>query len=170
MPIYKRFTRNRKYYVALRDRKGRIISTKRWHQKFKIKDFKVSKKVLKASVQVSIQKKRRIKAIHKAVKTPTKKQIISKIKFKKVTELRTKVPIKYHRAVMVIEFRFEKLSPNIIQFETGYSNKMRFPAEFKKGYNLCLRRAMSKIGFSPDNIRAVRIEYNQYVPNSSNVL
>lgn len=156
------FIRKHKRYAVIRDVNGRFLKLKRYKRGISLKDFNLNKQELKRI--------RHIRKIPKEISATKKPKIISTHRFSKTTELRTSNPIKNHKAVMVIEFRFEKISPRIIQYETGYSNKMSFPSEFTKGYNLCLRRAMSKINFSPDNIKVVRIEYNSYVSNTSKLL
>ena len=173
MVTVKRFIKNHKFYIAVRDNRGKFITVKRWNKKTYKKNItaglpKKTQKRIKFKTQVQGVKKR-YKAIEKArtIKKITKAHIIDTTPFSKVTEYRLNSPLRGKRGVMVIEFRFIKFRPKHIQEERGFSNKMSFPAQFSQGYNLCLQRAMSKLTFSPDEIRIIAVEYNYYIDKNS---
>jgi hypothetical protein len=69
---------------------------------------------------------------------------------------------------MQIRFKFIKFRPNkspLSATRTGRSNKLNFPAENKRGFDLCIQRAMAQnIPFSPDEIIIEEISYFYWIP------
>lgn len=182
--------------IIYRDSRGRFIrkryAKKKRHYDPKIRHIKHKKEIRKESKKENKKESRKEhKKIHKHLtfsdknkqlkssflkterkkskKKLYKKNIVSKTAFSRVNEYRLRRPIPTRRGVMVIEFLFIKLAHGryISRHSTGYSNKMMFPREFEKGYDLCLRRAMSKIDFSPDNVKIIEITYNYYISKKS---
>lgn len=160
--------RGKKYYVV-RDSRGRFKYAGKSRKKASIerKKSKVSFDSKNRQLKEAYQKRE-----NKRLSKFSKNNVISRVKFTKVYEYRLSSPLRGKKGVMVIEFLFTKINRGFTQQrkEAGYSNKMSFPREFKKGYNLCLRRAMAKIDFSPDNVKVISVTYNYYISKNDRIL
>lgn len=159
----KKFLHRRgKRYLVLRDYKGRFIS-------FAKKGAPIPKKKAKeARKAITRQRGLKKKIFPKRSYVFSKKDILDKNRFKHVTEYTMRKPLKKRSGIMIIEFKFiayRKGRERAIQFERGYSNKMFFPRQYSKAYNLCLRRAASKVTFSWDEAIPVEVNFHYYIEN-----
>ncbi len=182
--MQKRILRKNRYYIVKRNKKGQIVSFKRWRNKVNSLNVRAGiyerrniphRGFHKYSKKNKEGLKRRIRILDKAIEKNREKRTTNfnskRFLLESPAPIRTRDnklsrvrifsrPVKSTIGFMEVDFEFYKNNDTITV--SGRSKKGYFPKGYKKAFNECFRSALKQVHFSPDGWRILDVRYVYY--------